>query len=399
MIRSIPPSDMRMKRTISTSVVALGLGVAVPAQSALVDQANLVTDDQSVLAGLGFDPAVTVDPLLINPWGMSFAPTGPFWVSNQGTGTATLYNGAGAKVPLTVNTPQNATGPAGPTGQVFNGTSSFALPTGGPGLFFFANLDGSIAGWNPAQSTNSVQVVPASTAGRPAVYTGLALGMTGGNDFLYAANNLSGTVDVFDTAFNKVSLTGAFVDPGANPGGFAPFNVHTIGDKLWVTYATPGPGADEAPLGSGFVSIFNMDGTFVERFAEGGQLLSPWGVALAPSSFADFAGAVLIGNFAEEDGLINAFRLSDGTFLGSLRDRSGEAIEIPYLWTLTFGNGGMGGDVDKLYFTAGIGDEEHGLLGRFTIVPEPGQWLLMLGGFTLLGMQIRRRRVGRRVAS
>ena len=37
------------------------------------------------------------------------------------------------------------------------------------------------------------------------------------------------------------------------------------------------------------------------------------------------------------------------------------------LWALTFGNGVGGGDLNTLYFTAGIGEESHGLLG--SIVP------------------------------
>ena len=55
----------------------------------------LVTDDQDALAANGFGPAATVDPNLINPWGISLGATTPFWVSNQGTNTSTVYDGEG----------------------------------------------------------------------------------------------------------------------------------------------------------------------------------------------------------------------------------------------------------------------------------------------------------------
>jgi uncharacterized protein (TIGR03118 family) len=83
---------------------------------------------------------------------------------------------------------------------------------------------------------------------------------------------------------------------------------------------------------------------------------------LAPQNFGAFSGAMLVGNFG--DGRINAFDAVSGEFLGSLRQPSGSPLEIEGLWALTFGNGGNGGDSDLLYFTAGPGDEEHGLFGQ-----------------------------------
>lgn len=386
-----------LKSELRLCTVAAALAFAASSSMALaavkVQQVNLVTDSNASLVGLGFAPAAHEDPNLINPWGVSFGPAGPFWVSNQGTATSTLYNGAGVPQPLVVSIPQNASGPAGPTGQVFNASSSFALPSGGKGLFFFANLDGSIAGWNPAQGTSAVKVASRDLA----VYTGLAIGKSGGNDYLYAANNATGTIDVFDTNFAKAAFAeGSFVDPGANPQGLVPFNVRNIGGHLFVTYATPGPDADEAALGTGFVSEFNLDGTFIRRLAEGGELLSPWGLEIAPSTFGDLAGALLVGNFSEDEGLINAFSLTDGSFLGSLLDSQGNELEIPYLWSITTGNGGLAGNSGKLYFAAGVGDEEHGLFGELSAVPEPGEWTMLLAGFGMMGVALRRRHLTRR---
>ena len=103
------------------------------------------------------------------------------------------------------------------------------------------------------------------------------------------------------------------------------------------------------------------------RFAQHGQLDSPWGVALAPAGFGPFAGDVLIGNFG--NGHINVFDPVSGEFLDKLRDPNGQAIVIDGLWGLRVGNGGNGGDPHKVYFTAGPNDEADGLFG--SLAPNP----------------------------
>jgi hypothetical protein len=61
------------------------------------------------------------DPDLVNPWGVSFSAASPFWISNNGTGKATLYNGLGVKQGLVVSMPVGSTAI---TGQAFNGSTS-----------------------------------------------------------------------------------------------------------------------------------------------------------------------------------------------------------------------------------------------------------------------------------
>jgi hypothetical protein len=73
---------------------------------------------------------------------------------------------------------------------------------------------------------------------------------------------------------------------------------------------------------------------------------------------------LLIGNFGEGNPSIHAYNPTTGAFLGTIQDESGNGIEIDELWALTFGNGGSGGDVNTLYFTAGPAEEEHGLFGK-----------------------------------
>jgi uncharacterized protein (TIGR03118 family) len=367
---------------------SLGLTSTNEAICQTVSQTNLTTDNQAFLVSQGFAPAANVDPNLINPWGVSFGPTTPFWISDQGKGLATLYNGAGTPQGLVVTVPSAATGPSGPTGQVFNSTNDFTLSNNSAARFLFANLDGTISGWNGGAGTTAL--VAATTTG--AVYTGLALGNNGSGNFLYAANNAAGRIDVFNGSFQQTSLSGGFVDPGL-PAGLAPFNVVNLGGTLYVTYTTPGPDADEAALGTGVVDRFTLDGVFLGRFVTGSvsnNVLSPWGVVEAPDSFGAFADAILIGNFAEKDGFINAFASNDGTYLGMLMLGS-DPFKVPYLWALETRAADSGFDAGAVFFTAGIGDEQHGLFGQLSPVPEPSTWTMMLLGFGAVGLVMRRR--------
>ncbi|MCU1338236.1 MAG: hypothetical protein JWO19_3817, partial [Bryobacterales bacterium] len=308
------------------------------------------------------------DPNLVNAWGISFPPTGPFWISDNHTGLATLYNGKGEPFPVgnplvvTIPPPTNGTPPAAPTGQVFHAGPGFEVQLGQPALFIFATEDGTISGWNPmANATRAILKVDNSASG--AVYKGLALASANGVSRLYATNFFAGTVDIFDSNFAPVTLSGAFHD-FLVPTGFAPFNIQNIDGKLWVTYAKQDDARhdDVKGIGNGFVNVFDFDGKLLQRFVQHGPLNSPWGLAKAPAAFGAFSGAILVGNFG--DGRINAFDAASGLFLGSMLTPSRTALEIDGLWALTFGNGANAGDTDKLYFTAGPDGEQHGLFGE-----------------------------------
>jgi uncharacterized protein (TIGR03118 family) len=315
--------------------------------------------------------AEVFDPNLSNPWGIALSSASPFWISDNHTGVATVYDSNGRPFPsgnplvVTIPPPAGGMPPAAPTGIVFNGTNSFALATGMPARFIFTTEDGTISGWNPmVDPTNAVLKVDQSTSG--AVYKGLAMGHNGAGDFLYATNFHAGTVDVFDTNF---SPAGTFTDPPLMALGFAPFGIRNIGGQLYVTFAKQDADAhdDVAGPGNGYVDIFNTDGTPVKRLISNGPLNSPWGLAPAPANFGQLSGSLLIGNFG--DGTINGFDVSNGAFLGQMLMPSGRPLSIPGLWGLIFGNGGNGGDPGTLYFTAGIPGpggavEDHGLFGQ-----------------------------------
>jgi uncharacterized protein (TIGR03118 family) len=352
--------------------------VAASAQRVLADgasnnftQINLVSD----IPGL----AVTTDPNLVNPWGVSFSSGSPFWVSDNGTGLATLYNGAGVKQGLEVTIPDIGGGTSAPTGQVFNPNSA----NFGGSHFIFATEGGTIASWSGGTTATLSYTSPVD-----GVYKGLAMASNSQGTFLYATDFRNGAIDVLDHNFAKVTLSGSFTDPTL-PAGYAPFNIQNIGGKLYVTYAVQDAAKhdDVAGLGNGIVDVFDTDGTFIQRLiSNGSSLNSPWGMAIAPTGFGSFGGDLLVGNFG--DGTINAFDPSTGNFLGQLDGAKGMPLINLGLWDLTFGNGGNGGSTSDLYFTAGIPGpdavEDHGLFGSIAPTPEPGT--LMLIGSGLLGL-------------
>jgi len=331
-------------------------------------QTNLVSD--------GFVPAQQTDPNLINPWGVSYSPTSPFWISDNGTGLASIYrlDGTGLTVnaipPVTVAPALPGGDPAAPTGQVFNtfqASGAFTLQDGAPATFLFATEDGTISGWNQAAGTQSIIAVNESldpadgseALGLGAVYKGLAIAQTNDGPALYAANFRHGTVDMFDQNFNE---TKSFTDSNL-PSGYAPFNVQVLDNKLFVTFALQDDTQhdDVACAGNGFVDEFDLEGHLLHRVASGGPLDSPWGLAIAPSSFGSLAGDLLVGNFG--DGTIDAFDQKNGKFDGQLLGSDGKPIAIPDLWELIPGNGTAAGDPNTIYFTAGVQNEAHGLFG------------------------------------
>jgi uncharacterized protein (TIGR03118 family) len=332
------------------------------------------------------------DPNLVNPWGVGFGPT-PFWVGNNGAGTATLYGGTGAATPLVVTIPQagNA-GTAGPvTGVVFNtfasNASAFDVQTGKPALFMFCSEDGVVSGWNQSVSgTNASILFDNSKSG--AVYTGCALGGTAAAPYLFAANFNAGTVDVYDANLNlnpapygqsslpqPYSASSSFSNP-AIPAGFAPYNVQNINGTLFVAYAKQDAQKHDSAggPGNGYVAMFNLNGTLIANLVSEGPLNSPWGMVIAPPNFGLFSGALLVGNFS--DGKINGFNATTGAILGTLDDTTGNPIAIPGLWSLNFGGGAQSEDPGTLYITAGIGGgsnndpvESHGLLASIQAAP------------------------------
>lgn len=362
----------RGARQLAVLICALVLSAPILADNG--DHGNNGNGDNSdnyQITNLVADVAGTAkftDGNLVNGWGIALRPTSPMWVSDNGTGFSTVYNGLGVQIspPSPVTIPAANGGEHGvPTGITSNpSTADFLL--GGLGtaaLFLWATEDGAIAAWNSGP-TATIKF----TATDGAVYKGLALAGNGTTFRLYAADFHNGKIDVLTSAFAKTTTLGGFVDPNI-PNGFAPFNIMNLQGNLYVAYALREQGGDDevAGAGLGFVDIFDADGFLIERAASRGKLNAPWGMAIAPAGFGKFSNHLLVGNFG--DGTINAYDPKNFNFAGQLRTSNGKTLAIDGLWGIAFGNGFQNQPTDTLFFAAGPAAESHGLYGK--IEPAP----------------------------
>ena len=339
----------------------LGVGGATASTGNWYNPYFLVSDGPAV-------SAPRADASLVNGWGLSAGPTTPWWTSNNGTNTSTLYNGSGVKSALTVSVP------GGPTGTVFNGNAAAFVVSqngkSGSARFLFATQAGTILGWSPAvNGTTAIPGVDRSAQG--AEYDGL----TTLNNRLYATDFHNARVDVFDATFAPVTLAGGFTDAQI-PAGWAPFGIQALGGNIFVTYAKQDAAKrnDVAGGGLGYVNEYSPDGVLLARVAKRGlpkaPLNSPWGLAMAPDTFGGFGGDLLVGNFG--NGKISAYKpptapATKWIYKGQLRIATGAIIKIEGLWAIAFGNGAAAGSTNNLYFLSGPTGQTHGLFGFITV--------------------------------
>ena len=394
-----------LRRIALSATMALSLGPLSFGQH--YTQTNLQANAPGV--------AEATDPKLVNSWGLSRSSGSTWWVADNATGVATLYNGAGTKQSLTViippANPNNKKTPTGsPTAIIANGSKTdFVLAAGAPADFIFATLDGTIAAWNPKVALANGAAPPSTHAVTVArttdgsVYTGLTSALIDGKRYLYAANVAKGRVDIYDNAFHLVKhddhdpdhdpdhdsfdrdhyfpSNEPFEDPEL-PRDYVPFNVATVGNDIVVTYVLDPPGQQHptAGPGLGYVDIFNSAGRLLQRLEHGPWLNVPWGVALAPLDFGHFSHDLLVGQFGdsgntESAGFIAAYDLVTGKFEGLVQGANGKPLVIQGIWSLGPGNVSPSSlDPDdaplaQVYFTAGPDGETAGLFGYLTAVP------------------------------
>src|SRR5690242_5080594 len=297
---------------------------AMPSPAQNYQVTNLVSD--------GTIEAAHIDANLVNAWGLSRSSSSPWWISDNGTGKATLYDGAGVANARVVTIPALKPDDTGtPTGTIFNGNPAFALRPGIFSTFLFATEDGTISGWNPNVDPNAQIMVKQPNA----VFKGLAQAMLNGSPYLYAANFHAGRIDVYDTNFQRVFLgpdaftldrdredffmgRGAWKSARTQQEDFsvfrrmAPFNIQNIGGTLFVTFAqqdamrhddVPGPGL-------GLVASFTPGGKLIRVYEHGPFLNAPWGIVAAPSDFGGFSHALIVGQFGS--GEIVAYNMNTG---------------------------------------------------------------------------------------
>jgi len=343
-------------------LILIGL-VFGPADATAQSVAYRQTDLTSNVADL----APNLTPDLRNPWGIGFLSGQPFFIANNESGRVTSHDATGLSVGFRSFTIPNATGTGfeHPTGIIADQNSSF----GGTSFvqpFIVVTEEGSIFAWGPDSHGNFLQQATLERRRASAVYTGVAILNSAVAQPTLAVVDFNGAfIDTFLPGFPAVALPGAFIDPTI-PAGFAPFGIQVIGNQVFVTYALqdaskhdPVPGA-----GNGVVSIFDVAGNFVKRFATGGALNAPWGIVKASANFGPFSNDILIGNVG--DGTITAFDPANGHFVGVLLDGDGAEITDAGLHGLTFRGDGFG-DPNTLYFNSHGSKETNGLFAALSV--------------------------------
>jgi uncharacterized protein (TIGR03118 family) len=386
------------------------------------------------------------EPELVNAWGVAIRPKGAgghFWVAAGGHSyefVGDVTASADPKLrelfqdPLTAVTIPGADADTSDasigkvTGVVFNGadiTSDKFVVTnqpaqvegrtvglGGSARFIFATDSGHITAWGEQGPDGSVVRVNGPTQevfnGEPQgmQFFGLAI-KQGSFDTLWAADfGTQPQIRQFDQNWQLVPTqgfanpfaTGAPVDPAdpakgnlAAPGDPVPFNITTIGDRVFVAYAVSQPSESSAAQGTpafdageedslnreqekatdgrpnkGKLAEFSNTGELVRMFEDEGRLDAPWGVALAPANFGALGGKLLVSNFGGF-GRIAAFDDGTGRFVDYLRDKAGAPVGIDGIWNILFGNGESLGDANALYFAAGPAEETDGLFGALRL--------------------------------
>ena len=296
---------------------------------------NLVSDQAGV--------AANTDPHLINPWGLSqLNSSSPLWVSDNGTGLSTVYQQGTGMIQSTVVTIPNGS----PTGTVAvpSGTGFQISENGrsGNAYFLFDSNTGYITGWNPSVDAGNAVVAYTSPGSD---YTGLAIDSS--SKLLFAADFANNAVQILDNTF---TLKTTFTDSSL-PSGYAPYNVAVINGSLYVTFAS-------FSKPKGYVDVFDESGNLLQQLISLGKLNIPWGLAVAPSTFGKFAGALLVGNLG--NGQINAYNISTGVHLGVLSTAPRQPIKEDGLWAL---DAAPSGDIT---FSAGPNGYADGLIGLIT---------------------------------
>jgi len=319
------------------------------------------------------------DPNLVNPIGLQLSPSNSFWASNNGSATATFYEGSGlplpAGQPLAVQMPVPASAAvdarAHVTGIAYNRYGGLTITSAGQtdsARFLFVTEEGTILGYNSDLDRESALIALDNSASG-AVYRGLTIAGLRSGPRIYVTNFSNGSVDVFDEDFApETELDPAAFEDQELPAGYAPFGIQRIEDVLYVSYAERDADGRNAATGAGkgLIDAFALDGEFLARVASGGELDAPWGITRLPWGYPYFGSALLVANHG--DGRINAFDPWGGGPLGPLYATPEEPVTIDGLWDLGITIGPDG--TPTLYFSAGPNGGENGAFGRLRAVFE-----------------------------
>lgn len=297
---------------------------------------------------------------LINPWGIAIY-NNQLWVVNNTSDTVTNYDLYGNKQLGTISLRDAAHNSSFPTGIAINCGGGFSVTSGSvtkSAQFITASEHGTVHAFNPTvDPLNSYIVINQQLTGSVFVYKGLAIA----NNLLYLPDFFQGKVDVFDSSYNRLHgfhfIDGDTSDP--IPLDYGPNNMVHIGCFMYILYTRKDPNVTVHDLdgpGHGFVSVFNLDGSFVRRFTSRGVLNSPWAMIPAPCECGFPPGSFLIGN--NGDGRINVFDCN-GRYVGPLLSQAGLPIVIEGLWGLA----PHYTDFNEIFFASSANENRDGLVG------------------------------------
>ena len=316
------------------------------------------------------------DEYCVNPWGITIY-NNQVWVANGGTDTITCYDLYGNKIMDSITIRSATQNSSYPTGIAINCNGGFGI---NPAVTINSNVSrqatrtslllvaaehGTVNAYNPTiDPLNSFVVLNKQNLGEVCVFKGLAIV----NNILYLADFLNNRIDVFDSNYIRLNDTGpgfVFIDgytADPIPRDFAPNNIVHIGCYLYVPYSKKTQGnanyALDGPT-NGYISVFNLDGSFVRRFTSRGVLNNPWAIIPAPCECGYPPGSLLVSNTG--DGRINVFDCSGG-YIGPLLGRSGLPLVIE----------GVRGlvphytDFNEIYLTAAANDNTDGIVACLT---------------------------------
>jgi uncharacterized protein (TIGR03118 family) len=307
--------------------------------------------------------AAHTDPELINPWGIAIY-NNQIWVVNGSSDLITNYDLFGNRLLGAVTIRDAYQNSSFPTGIAINCGGNFSVTNGNitrSSLFITASEHGTVNVYNPLVNAQTAYLVlNTQLTGEISVFRGLAVT----NNTLYLANFFQGHIDVFDSSYNRL-LGYNFIDNDSSdpiPLDFTPSNIVHIGCYLYVLYARKDPNITVTDLpgpGHGFISVYNLDGSFVRRFTSRGVLNSPWAMIPAPCECGFPPGSFLVGN--NGDGRINIFDCN-GRFVGPLLGSSGLPISIEGLWGLA----PHYTDFNEIFWTSAPDQNIDGYLGSLT---------------------------------
>lgn len=304
-----------------------------------------------------------LDPDVVNPWGIIIY-NNQLWVVSSGTDSVLNYDVFGNKMIGVIGLRSAVHISSYPTGIAVNCGGGFSVSNGTftkSSLFLVCTQHGTVHAFNPlVDPVNSYIVLNTQITGEISVFKGLAIA----NNNLYLANFFQGHIDVFDSYYNRLNNF-TFIDGDTSdpiPADYGPNNIVHIGCFMYVLWARKNPNVILTSIdgpGHGFISVFNLDGSFVRRFTSRGVLNSPWAMIPAPCACGIPPGSFLVGN--NGDGRINIFDCN-GKYVGPMLAQSVLPIVLEGLWGLA----PHYTDFNEIFFSSSPNQDIDGTVGSLT---------------------------------